>query len=158
MSQASLPQYINSLQAGYLSGDTRFTNHGFKNGKAVARQSVLQAGTAVLLDSTGVPVVRCVSGSPLLPPEAVSGTPNYTGNRWAGFDGKPVASVTVPQSVLQASGATGTGSPSPSPATSAGPNLVVDGGFEGGLVAPWGTGSYEPRPQGIFWGSPMRRP
>ncbi|MCC6267885.1 MAG: carbohydrate binding domain-containing protein [Dehalococcoidia bacterium] len=32
-------------------------------------------------------------------------------------------------------------------------NLVVNGGFEDGLSAPWGTGIYEPRPQGIFWGA-----
>jgi len=40
--------------------------------------------------------------------------------------------------------------PTPVPAA---PNLIANGGFESGLVAPWGTGIYEPRPQGIFWGS-----
>jgi hypothetical protein len=41
-----------------------------------------------------------------------------------------------------------TPTPSPTPA----PNLIADGGFESGLVAPWGTGIYEPQSQ-IFWGS-----
>lgn len=34
------------------------------------------------------------------------------------------------------------------------PNLAANGGFESGsLSAPWGTGIYEPRAQGVFWGS-----
>jgi hypothetical protein len=37
-------------------------------GTAVAFQSILQAGTAVLVDSTGRPVVRCRCGNPLAEP------------------------------------------------------------------------------------------
>jgi hypothetical protein len=34
------------------------------------------------------------------------------------------------------------------------PNLATNGGFESGsLSAPWGTGIYEPRSPGVFWGS-----
>lgn len=43
-----------------------------------------------------------------------------------------------------------TAAPTSPPVTS----LAANGGFEsGGLIAPWGTGIYEPRPQGVFWGA-----
>jgi hypothetical protein len=38
-----------------LQRDTRVTNHGFRNGRATPTQSILQAGTAVLVDEYGVP-------------------------------------------------------------------------------------------------------
>jgi hypothetical protein len=68
-----------------LTADTRVTNHGFVDGLAVPRQAVLQVGTAVLVDQFGVPRVRCSSGSPLLPPEAVQGTTTYRGQAWDTF-------------------------------------------------------------------------
>src|SRR4051794_22752433 len=42
--------YIGSLTPVILAADTRVTNHGFSNGRATPHQSVLQAGTAVLID------------------------------------------------------------------------------------------------------------
>ena len=51
--------YIEALTPVLLRGDTRVTNHGFRNGVATARQSVLQAGTAVLVDKYGEPQARC---------------------------------------------------------------------------------------------------
>ena len=68
-----------------LRTDTRVTNHGFRNGRATPHQSVLQAGTAVLVDQYGVPRVRCYCGNPLLPPVATRRTPAYTGAKWDGF-------------------------------------------------------------------------
>jgi len=149
---ADLKSYAGSLRPGYLRSDTRFTNYGFRNGKAQPRQAVLESGTPVLLDPTGVPVVRCLSGTPLLPPLAVSGTPSYTGTRWPGFNPTGVvASSTVPQSVTVASA--GGAGPAPSASGRAvSSNLITDGGFENGLVAPWGTGVFEPKPE-IFWGT-----
>ena len=149
-----LATFAGTLRPGYLQSDTRFTNYGFRNSKAQARQAVLEAGTTVLMDPTGVPVVRCVSGTPLLPPMAVSGTPTYTGTKWPGFNPTGVvASSTVPQSVTLASAGGSQASAAPSAAAGgAGPNLVADGGFEAGLGAPWGTGFYEPKPE-IFWGA-----
>ena len=44
------------------------TNHSFVGGRAVGYQAILQAGTAVLVDSSGRPVVRCRCGNPLLEP------------------------------------------------------------------------------------------
>jgi len=64
-----IPQYVSELRPVVLRYDTRVTNHGFVNGVAVPHQSVLQAGTAVLVDSLGVPRVRCPCGNPLIPPK-----------------------------------------------------------------------------------------
>jgi hypothetical protein len=51
--------YIRKLRPATLTRDTRVTNHSFVDGRAVAFQSILQAGTAVLVDKDGVPVARC---------------------------------------------------------------------------------------------------
>jgi len=90
---ADIPDYVATLTALHLTADTRVTNHGFIEGEAVARQSVLQVGTAVLVDEFGTPRVRCSSGSPLLPPEAVEGTTAYRGPAWDTFD--PVRTAAV---------------------------------------------------------------
>jgi hypothetical protein len=61
-------RYIRKLRPVTLTRDTRVTNHSFVGGQAVAFQSILQAGTAVLVDRDGVPVARCRCGNPLLKP------------------------------------------------------------------------------------------
>jgi hypothetical protein len=61
-------RYIRKLRPATLTRDTRVTNHSFVGGRAVAFQSILQAGTAVLVDKDGVPVARCRCGNPLLEP------------------------------------------------------------------------------------------
>lgn len=88
-----IPTYVDTLTAVNLTADTRVTNHGLIEGEAIARQSVLQVGTAVLVDEFGVPRVRCSSGSPLLAPEAVEGTTAYRGPAWDTFD--PVRTAAV---------------------------------------------------------------
>jgi actin-like ATPase involved in cell morphogenesis len=85
--------YVALLTPLNLTADTRVTNHGFIDGVAVPRQSVLQVGTAVMVDEFGVPRVRCSSGSPLLPPNAVEGVTRYTGAAWDTFS--PAATVVV---------------------------------------------------------------
>jgi hypothetical protein len=87
--------YVGQLTQVVLRADTRVTNHGFANGKAYPLQSVLQAGTAVLIDKGGAPRVRCECGNPLL--EALPSTPNYVGQPWARFD---QLTVVVVQTVL----------------------------------------------------------
>jgi hypothetical protein len=79
-----IPDYVKQLTPVLLRADTRVTNHGFANGKAYALQSVLQAGTAVLVDKGGVPRVRCECGNPLLEP--VPSASHYVGQPWAGFN------------------------------------------------------------------------
>lgn len=82
---SEIPSFINSLTPVLLRSDTRVTNHGFSNGVATPHQSVLQAGTAVLIDDKGEPRARCACGNPLLAPRAVPTTPSYTGPPWQGF-------------------------------------------------------------------------
>ncbi len=50
-----IAEYVATLEPRVLLHDTRVTNHGFSGGRATPLQSVLQAGTAVLVDATGVP-------------------------------------------------------------------------------------------------------
>jgi hypothetical protein len=81
---ADIRTYVTGLTPTLLRSDTRVTNHGWKNGKITAIQVVLQAGTAVLVDDKGFPVVKCYCGNPLTPPEAYP--PTYTGPKWSYFD------------------------------------------------------------------------
>lgn len=77
--------YLEGLTPMQLRVDTRVTNHGFRNGRATPRQAVLQAGTAVLVDDTGVPRAKCGCGNPLAPPQPAATTPTYAGTEWTGF-------------------------------------------------------------------------
>ncbi|WP_175551542.1 DUF6777 domain-containing protein [Geodermatophilus amargosae] len=77
-------EHLASLTPVVLRFDTAVTNHGFVDGRATPFQSVLQAGTAVLVDDSGVPQVRCVCGNPLDPP-ASRPSPEYRGDPWPGF-------------------------------------------------------------------------
>jgi hypothetical protein len=77
--------YVTGLTPVVLRTDTRVTNHGYVNGRATPIQAVLEAGTAVLVDRYGRPVVKCYCGNPLTPPELLT-TPTYTGDRWSDFD------------------------------------------------------------------------
>jgi hypothetical protein len=80
---SDIPTYVATLTPLLLRADTRVTNHGFSNGHATELQSVLQAGTAVLVDPFGVPRVRCYCGNPLLPPKL--SVTKYQGPTWPGF-------------------------------------------------------------------------
>ncbi|MEM7093059.1 MAG: DUF6777 domain-containing protein [Actinomycetota bacterium] len=91
LSVADIPAYINSLVPVVLTADTRVTNHGFKDGNPTPRQSVIQKGTAVLVDAFGVPRVKCLCGNPLLPPRQTNA--KYEGNPWPDF--QPNNTVTV---------------------------------------------------------------
>jgi len=75
--------YVQRLTPVILRSDTRVTNHGFKNGGATSFQTVLQAGTAVLVDEKGEVVTKCYCGNPLTSP--LSYPPVYFGPRWNGF-------------------------------------------------------------------------
>ncbi len=63
----AVKKYIAKLHPVTLTRDTQVTNHAYKNGRAVPFQAILQAGTAVLVDKYGAPVVRCYCGNPLGP-------------------------------------------------------------------------------------------
>ncbi|MFI9051049.1 DUF6777 domain-containing protein [Streptomyces sp. NPDC053427] len=81
----AVPSFLRSLTPVQLRRDTRVTNHGFKDGKATGFQSVLQAGTAVLVDSRGMPRVRCACGNPLQRPVPLSSRARTAGTAWPGY-------------------------------------------------------------------------
>lgn len=81
---AQLDTYIATLTPVLLREDTRVTNHGFASGRATVVPSVLQAGTAVLVDRFGLPVVRCTCGNPLTA-AAPGSNVVYRGPQWSGF-------------------------------------------------------------------------
>jgi tRNA A-37 threonylcarbamoyl transferase component Bud32 len=90
-----IPDYVAGLTPMILRSDTAVTNHGFVDGRATTVNSVLQAGTAVLVDKAGVPRVRCSCGNPLTP-AALPPSPTYAGPTWSGFS---PSAVTVIQPV-----------------------------------------------------------
>jgi len=86
LTAADLRAYFAELTPVTLIRDTRVTNHGFRDGLPTPRQSVLEAGTAVLIDIYGVPRSRCACGNPLIPPIASPLPPDWVGPEWPGFD------------------------------------------------------------------------
>ncbi|MDN5861018.1 MAG: serine/threonine protein kinase, partial [Pseudonocardia sp.] len=92
ISTAQIPSYIRGLTPVVLRTDTAVTNHGFVNGEATRINSILQAGTAVLVDHYGVPRARCMCGNPLTPAVTPS-APSYAGQKWSGFN--PANVITV---------------------------------------------------------------
>ncbi|WP_327433843.1 DUF6777 domain-containing protein [Streptomyces sp. NBC_01236] len=100
ISQASVPDFLRGLTSVVLRADSRVTNHGFSKGQATSYQSVLQAGTAVLVDNRGVPRVRCACGNPLNPPSALEGNPGTQGRAWDGYRPAQVVVVTPAPTVI----------------------------------------------------------
>ncbi|AUH43860.1 DUF6777 domain-containing protein [Streptomyces sp. CMB-StM0423] len=98
--EGDLPGFLRELTSVLLRADTRLTGHGFADGEASPFQSVLQAGTAVMVDDKGVPRVRCASGSPLTAPEKLSGNDRYGGTGWRGFRPSRTVVVTPAQRAL----------------------------------------------------------
>ncbi|MFI9308866.1 DUF6777 domain-containing protein [Streptomyces triculaminicus] len=96
-----LATYLRGLTPLQLRTDTRVTNHGYKDGSVTSFQSVLQAGTAVLVDDRGVPRVRCACGNPLKPPVAVKGTPKAKGDTWPAYRPEDVVVVDPADSVME---------------------------------------------------------
>jgi hypothetical protein len=90
---SAIPAYIATLTPVLLRADTRVTNNGYQNGVATPFQTVLEAGTAVLVDRYGIPRARCACGNPLSPPVTYT-TPTYTGPAWPAFQPTTVVVVT----------------------------------------------------------------
>ncbi|WP_326812663.1 hypothetical protein OIE62_04255 [Streptomyces scopuliridis] len=93
VTQASVPDFLRGLTPVVLRPDIRVTSHGYREGAAAAFQSVLQAGTAVMVDNRGVPRVRCADGSPLSPPIAAKGSVRYRGAQWKGYQPERVVVI-----------------------------------------------------------------
>lgn len=81
---SDISAFVTDLTPVLLRSDVAVTNHGFADGAATPRHSVLQAGTAVLVDRSGVPRARCMCGNPLTPPSVFT-RPRYSGPIWSGF-------------------------------------------------------------------------
>ena len=89
-----IAEYLETLTPVLLLHDTLVTNYGFSGGVAVPFQAVLQAGTGVLVDWTGQPVVRCACGNPLSAPKPTNlSSAELLGTRWDDFD--PARTVVV---------------------------------------------------------------
>ncbi|MFE1411743.1 DUF6777 domain-containing protein [Streptomyces sp. NPDC058746] len=91
--QAKIPEFLRGLTPVVLRADTRVTNHGFRDGRADGYQSVLQAGTAVLVDEHGMPRVRCGCGNPLGSPRSAKGSPVHKGDAWNGYQPNQVVVI-----------------------------------------------------------------
>jgi hypothetical protein len=92
--------FLVSLTPVVLRADTAVTNHGHRDGRARAFQSVLQAGTAVLVDDRGVPRVRCSCGNPLDDP-APRSRARYEGRTWPELESRPVTVVRPAPAVVE---------------------------------------------------------
>ncbi|MGW4651842.1 DUF6777 domain-containing protein [Kitasatospora sp. NPDC004289] len=156
---STIDPYLRSLTPVVLRSDTRVTNHGFANGVATPYQSVLQSGTAVLIDGRGLPRVRCACGNPLLPPAALAVPPAYSGTPWPAFKPQdtvvvspapsPLKDVTVVDPSSGQSFSHGVGSPSASGSASS-------SGSSSGSGSPSESGSASPGSQSP--GSPSSSP
>nr|WP_248297238.1 DUF6777 domain-containing protein [Streptomyces sp. S1D4-11] len=99
--QAAVPDFLRGLTSVVLRADTQVTDHGFRDGRATSFQSVLQRGTAVLVDNRGVPRVRCAGGNPLNPPVVSRTTPGTQGQPWSGFRPGNVVVVTPASTAIR---------------------------------------------------------
>ncbi|MFJ3202366.1 DUF6777 domain-containing protein [Streptomyces sp. NPDC086989] len=97
---AKLPEFLRGLTPVVLRADTRVTNHAFRDGRADPFQSVLQAGTAVLVDDHGMPRVRCACGNPLQAPRAPKGAA-LKGDQWNGYQPHQVIVIEPAQQVIK---------------------------------------------------------
>ncbi len=90
-----IPYYLNTLTPVVLTTDMWLTSHAYTDGSATPFQTVLQAGSAVLIDAVGVPRTHCASGDPLLPPakENLTRLSRVEGSPWPGYDPQNVVAV-----------------------------------------------------------------
>ncbi|SEC71347.1 hypothetical protein SAMN05216489_01434 [Streptomyces sp. 3213] len=99
ISRSAIPGYLRGLTSVVLRADTQVTNHGFRDARVTGFQSVLEAGTAVLVDNRGVPRVRCACGNPLKAGVA-GGTSGSSGRGWTGYRPAEVVVVTPAPQVI----------------------------------------------------------
>ncbi|MFT4189125.1 MAG: hypothetical protein QM621_11160 [Aeromicrobium sp.] len=90
---ADVAAAIAELTPVVLTRDTAVVDHRYEDGEAVPYPAVLQAGTAVLVDDHGTPVVRCASGSPLTMPEDDLNLSDTSGDAWDGYEPEAVIGV-----------------------------------------------------------------
>lgn len=99
LTPGEIPSYVADLTSVILRSDTYVTNHGFKDGSATTLTSVLQAGTAVLVDRFGTPRVKCFCGNPLTP-AVVPTAPRYVGPTWPAFSQTNITTINQSTTVI----------------------------------------------------------
>jgi hypothetical protein len=87
-----IPTYVTSLTPVVLRSDTAVTSYGYADSRFLAYPAVLQAGTAVFINSYGEPKAKCFSGNPLAKP-ASNPQANYVGPAWGGFAPASIAAI-----------------------------------------------------------------
>ena len=92
MDTSNIKTYAATLTAANLAADTRVLEHGFAAGELVPRETVLQRGSAVLVDARGVPRVDCYSGNPLRNP-TIQTDETFVGTPWPDFNESTVVIV-----------------------------------------------------------------
>lgn len=123
--EAGIDGLLASLTPVVLRADTAVTNHIYSSGESSAYQSVLEAGTPVMVDPTGLPRVQCSCGNPLAAPAAER--PSRTdGRAWKTYEPARVVSVAPAAAPLPA--ITTVDLDTSKPATTAtGSNVALDG-------------------------------
>lgn len=96
----AIPTFVNKLTSVVLRSDTMVVNHGFANGKATTFTSVLQAGTAVLVNDQGLPVVKCYCGNPLTAAPVDPGPISYQGPTWPAWNPQRITVVQANPTVI----------------------------------------------------------
>lgn len=83
---ADVDEFVGGLAPAVLGNDMIVTNHGWSSGSLTSFVSVLEGGTAVLVDESGVPRVQCSCGNPLAEADVVDNELiRFEGERWDGF-------------------------------------------------------------------------
>lgn len=89
-----IPGYLNTLTPVSLTADTWVGAYRYTGQQAQLFQTVLQAGSAVLIDPAGVPRVHCASGDPLSPPPRASLADFVQdGHAWPGYNPRDVVAI-----------------------------------------------------------------
>ena len=92
ISVAEIPAFVNRQTSLILRSDTRVTNHGWENGSLTVFASVLQSGTAVLVNEYGMPTVKCYCGNPLTAPAPATQV-TYRGTTWPGWNPQSITII-----------------------------------------------------------------
>jgi hypothetical protein len=156
ISVSDIPTYVRDLVPTVLSSDTRVTNHTFEAGRARGYQAVLQAGTAVLVDTKGKLVARCRCGNPLLAPVKVT-RPVYTGTRWPGFDPTTILVIVISPTDIYPPGGVGTLPPT-TPTTEPEPTATTETSSGGDKDKTTGSGKYDGTYQATIAPGPCTAP
>ncbi len=87
-----ISSFVNELTQVVLRSDTQVLNHGWVNGRITEFVSVLQYGTAVLVNDYGLPVVKCNCGNPLSA-APVYPRVTYKGPTWRGWNPRSITII-----------------------------------------------------------------